>query len=81
MSVLERTISCPPDLAGKDSQAAVSDGEIKSENEKAALLEVKEDNSTVKPSPKAGTPGICTDMHSVDMSEVARKLSSKIVKL
>ena len=77
MSVLERTISCPPDLAGKDSQAAVSDGEIKSENEKAALLEVKEDNSTVKPSPKAGTPGICTDMHSVDMSEVARKLSSK----
>jgi MFS family permease len=76
MSVLERTISCPPDLAGPESHI-VSEEETKAGSEKAALLDVKEDNSAVKPSPKAGTPSICTDMHSVDMSEVARKLSSK----
>eukprot|EP00090_Calanus_glacialis_P015310 TRINITY_DN24178_c0_g1_i1.p1 TRINITY_DN24178_c0_g1~~TRINITY_DN24178_c0_g1_i1.p1 ORF type:complete len:948 (-),score=185.32 TRINITY_DN24178_c0_g1_i1:127-2970(-) len=76
MSLLERTISCPPDWAGQESQT-VNDDETKGENDKAALLEVKEDNPAVKPSPKAGTPSICADMHSVDMSEVARKLSSK----
>eukprot|EP00092_Neocalanus_flemingeri_P006951 GFUD01007503.1.p1 GENE.GFUD01007503.1~~GFUD01007503.1.p1 ORF type:complete len:952 (+),score=197.76 GFUD01007503.1:49-2904(+) len=74
MSTQEHLVSCLPQLEG----ATVSSEEIKGEEDKAPLFEVKEDSLAVKMSPKAGTPNVCAEkLHTVDMMEVARKLSNQ----